>query len=433
MARSSRTLALPAATAGGAHARKRRVVVRAVVALVLMSGLTAPALVDGATQAEMPPGLHVVPLAGMWVYTAALDSDGTPWVAGSADVRHVTADGRMVRHRLPYRGDTYVSTWADGAFWMVDEEIGGVVRMTPDGRFTRYPRIWGPDGWLDHSPGDMIEGPDGTVWLDDRDDHLLLSVASNGAVRTVARLIRDDVWIDFLGVGGDGSVWFSDTRNWLAGDGFGDPHGGIARVLPDGRLAPFRFRKSVIYAGTVAPDGDLWFIRRTRRTDIVRIDPQGRLTSFRSPLTSPGGIAVSADGAIWLAGTSLARIGPGGHVVRMRHPSLASGSDSLLAGREGRVWLNFGERSRFAWLPPNPCLSRRRVTLHLHSRRADPIRTVRVIAPGQPSRTVRGRNPTIRVDLRGYLPATVRVTLKVRTAHRAYTQLRTFHTCEPAS
>jgi hypothetical protein len=425
--------AVEATIAGCAHACKRRMIVCAVAALVLVNTLTTPASVKGATQAETPPGLRVVPLGGMWVYTAALDSDGEPWLAGSADVRHVMADGRVVRHRLPYRGDTYVSTWAHGAYWMVDEEIGGVVRMTPDGRVTRYPAIWGPDGWFDHSPGDMIEGPDGTVWLDDRDDHLLLSVASNGAVRTVARLIRDDVWIDFLGVGGDGSVWFSDTRNWVGGDGFGDPHGGIARVLPDGRIEPFRFRRSVIYGGTIAPNGDLWFIRRTRRIDIVRIDPRGRLTSFRSPLPGAREIAVGADGAIWVAGGSLARIGPGGHVVKMRHPSLASGTWLLLAGQDGRVWLGFGARYRFGWVPRNPCLSRRRIMLHLHSGRADPIRTVRVIVPGQLPRTVRGHKLAIPVDLRGYLPATVRVTLKVRSAHRAFTRLRTFRTCAPAS
>jgi streptogramin lyase len=418
--------------AGYAHARKRRMIVRAVAALVLLSTLAAPAPVNGATQAGKPAGLHVVPLGGMWVYTGALDSDGAAWVAGSADVRHVMPDGRVVRHRLPYRGDTYLSTWADGAYWMVDEEIGGVIRMTPDGRFTRYPGIWGTDYWFDFPPTDIIEGPDGTVWLNDRQQRRIVSIAADGTVRTVVPLRGGDVGLDFLGVGGDGSVWFSDDRNWVNGGGFGDPHGGIARVLPDGRLEPFRFRKSVIYDGTIAPTGDLWFIRRTRRTDIVRIDPQGRLTSFRSPLPGAEEIAVGADGAIWVAGKSVARIGPDGHVVRMRHPSLASGSDLLLAGRDGRLWLSFGARNRFGWLPPNPCLSRRRLTLHLHPRRADPIRTVRVVVPGQLPRTVRGHNPTIPVDLRGYLPATVRVTLKVHSAHQAYTRLRTFRTCEPA-
>src|SRR5688572_8353186 len=107
--------------------RKRRTTVCAVAALILFGALTAPAPPKGALRADIPPGLHVVPLGGVSVYTAALDPDGTPWLAGSADVTHVTADGRVVRYRLPYRGDTFVSTWAAGAFWVVDQETGGVV------------------------------------------------------------------------------------------------------------------------------------------------------------------------------------------------------------------------------------------------------------------------------------------------------------------
>jgi streptogramin lyase len=193
--------------------RQPRISFRAVAAVVLFVGLTAPARSDGAREAESPPGLHFVPLGGAWAYTVALDSDGTPWIAGSADATHVTTDGRVVRYRLPLRADTYVSAWAGGAFWMVDEEIGGVIRVTPDGHFTRHPAIWGSDQpEYDYPPGDMIEGPDGTAWLDDRQRQRIVSVAADGTTRTVAPF-DGDVFPEFLGVGADGSVWFSDTGN----------------------------------------------------------------------------------------------------------------------------------------------------------------------------------------------------------------------------
>jgi hypothetical protein len=48
---------------------------------------------------------------------------------------------------------------------------------------------------------------------------------------------------------------------------------------------------------------------------------------------------------------------------------------------------------------------------------------------GQPTRRFRGRKLSIPVDLRGYLPGAVHVTVKVRTAHRHYTRRRVYHTC----
>jgi hypothetical protein len=420
---------VPATSVG--WTRGLRITLYAGAALYLFGALTAPAPSMG----ETPSGLHVVPLGGVSVYTAALDSNGTPWVAGSADATHVGADGRVVRYRLPLKADSLASAWAGGAFWIVDEDIHGVTRVTADGRYTRYPGVWGATNPADeYAPSGITEGPDRTLWLEDPQRHRIVSVASDGAVRTVTPL-RADVLIDFIGADADGSVWYTDFRRAEASF---DPHGGISRILPDGRVVEvFRDRRSIIVDGTVAPNGDVWCIvldhAYAEGLLLMRIDRQGRIIRFPSP-TAPFEIAVARDGTIWLFGNVLARINPDGRVVRMRHPSFRYPDfGPFFFGPDGRLWFGFGLRSRFAWMSPNPCLSRRRVTVHLHARRGNPIRSVRVIIPGQLSRTVRGRDPTILVDLRGYLPATVPVILKVRAAHRNYTQRRSFRTCGNAS
>jgi streptogramin lyase len=123
----------------------------------------------------------------------------------------------------------------------------------------------------------------------------------------------------------------------------------------------------------VAPNGDFWFIRWTlragldsiKRTDLVRIDSQGRVARFRAPILDASYIAVAADGTVWIAGDGgLARMDPAGHFQRIPRAPDWQEVGPIVTAPDGRVWLIFGlYRPRAAWLPPNPCLSRRQVTL----------------------------------------------------------------------
>ena len=165
------------------------------------------------------------------------------------------------------------------------------------------------------------------------------------------------------------------------------------------------------------------------------------MTEFRAPRDYLPFVTVATDGTVWIAGFDLGNARRGSRVVARMD---ATGRferifraplwnvDYIRAAPDGRLWLVYHgdeSRPRAAWLPPNPCLSRRRISLHLHSRRGNPIQSVRVSVQGRPPRTFHGRQPSIPIDLRGYLPGAVRVTLKVRTAHRRYTRHRLYHTC----
>ena len=104
---------------------------------------------------------------------------------------------------------------------------------------------------------------------------------------------------------------------------------------------------------------------------------------------------------------------------RVHQLDLATGKSRLRAqercGREQHV--HAGPRARRRRLPP----------LRLRSRRGDPIRAATVTVQGQPTRRFRRPNLSIRVDLRGYLPGAVRVTIRVRSEHRRYIRKRVFY------
>jgi streptogramin lyase len=365
-----------------------------------------------------------------------LASDGTPWFAEFDRVVHVTPDGRVVRYHLPQSSQVGAAAWgADGALWVVDESIRGLIRVAPDGRYTRFRDVWAT-ARTDTSPCCMIAGPDGRLWLDYK--NRILSVAADSPARVIATVGRQFEPV-LLGTSPDGSVWFS-----LVG-GPDDEFTGLQRVLPDGHVEALRYRTSDIESASVAPNGDVWFLRSEivndiipKRTDVVRIDRAGRVTEFPAPRITPDQITAAADGTVWIAGGTnhsgnrevLFRMDQSGRFERIFR---APGWDveEMRAAPDGRLWLTFGPLGEDgpAWLPLDPCLSRRRVTVHLHSRRGDPTRRVRLSVQGRRPRIFHGRRRSIPIDLRGYLPGAVGVTLKIRTAHRRRTRHLVFHTC----
>jgi streptogramin lyase len=345
-------------------------------------------------------------------------------------VVHVTADGRVVRYHLPVTSGPAV--WADGALWEVDERINGLIRVAPDGRFTRFRDVWatrqtrGGD-----SPESLILGPDGRLWLDYQ--HRILSVAADGPARVVAALgARAEP--NLLATGPDGSVWFSDVS----------AHG-LRRVLPDGRVEAARYRTSDIDSASVAPNGDVWLTRSEFAEDgfikraLVRIDRGGRVTEYRAPRLYDSSITAASDGVVWIAGLdnsnrdALVRMDATGRFERIFRAPSPDLTVAIRAAPDGRLWLVYENDdpapSWVAWLPPSPCLSRRRITVHPHARRGDPIRSVKLSVQGRLPRTFHGRKRSIPIDLRGYLPGAVNVTLKIRTAHRRLTRHLVFHTC----
>jgi streptogramin lyase len=377
-------------------------------------------------------GLHVIS-TDFIEPELVLASDGTPWFADYDRVVHVTPDGRVVNYRLPATTQIGPAAWgADGALWATDEAIRGLIRVALDGREPRVRDVWATRR-TETAPCCMIAGPDGRLLLDYK--NRILSVAADSPPRVIATVDPQYEPV-LLATGPDGSVWFSKVA---------DQFDGLQRVLPDGHVEAVRYRNSDIESASVAPNGDVWFIRSEnrnddiipKRTELVRIDREGGVSEFRAPRLRLDSIAAAADGTVWTAGI----IGRPGNVVGVLARMNATGRferifrapkwevHQLRAAPDGRLWLYDDFGGVAAWLPPNPCLSRRRITLHLQSRRGDPIRSVWLSVQGRLPRTFHGRQRSIPVDLRGYLPGPVGVTLKIRTVHHRYTRHRVYHTC----
>jgi virginiamycin B lyase len=408
---------------------------RGIVAVVVCGAFAVSGFGAAAAHAGSRGGLHLIRLGAGDILPddVVVAPDGTPWFADYPFLRHVTADGRVVVHRLPRTASAGEMVWGrDGALWAIDRITDGVIRITADGDVTRYPRLLGIGG----APENIIAGPDGAMWFGDRRQGRIMSVRADGSTRTIAQLSRDAL-PELLVSGADGSAWYTDVAYGA---------GGLGRVLPDGRLDAIRYPHRDIPSAIVASNGDLWFIRIARRrsddyprkTELVRLDTRGDVTAFRAPTAEYWELTVASDGSIWMAGDGVVRLDPKGRLQRIRRTGGGwERVDGIAAGADGRVWLIFGQPFdtdtaapvHAGWLPSDPCLSQRQLTLRLRPHRGERIRSATVSLPGQPNRTFRGRHRLIPVDLRGYLPGTVHITVKVSTTHRRYTRRRAYRTC----
>jgi hypothetical protein len=106
---------------------------------------------------------------------------------------------------------------------------------------------------------------------------------------------------------------------------FGDATA-IGRITPNGEVATFNrcLHHGPPYTGpsslVAGPDGNIWFTSTTTRSlpnvgtppAIGRITPSGEITEFRAGLnyaSTPDGIIVAPDGALWFTDRELGKIG----------------------------------------------------------------------------------------------------------------------------
>jgi virginiamycin B lyase len=253
----------------------------------------------------------------------------------------------------------------DGSLWVTDE-INGVGRLAPDGRFQRlklggrqvndltsaYGAIWfaGTDtvGRIDAAGhAQMWDAPDdasagaitaagGALWFtsDDAPVHVY-RLGTNGAISgfpiSGARGALD---IGDIAAGPDGALWFTQEGE------LSQPPDGIGRMTTDGRYSSYALpqRRADPGAITTGPDGALWF---TEGHAIGRITTAGAITEF--PLRTglhPIDMVAAPDGALWFSADNacVGRITTAGDVTAWPVAG-AKGLVGIAAAPDGSFWL----------------------------------------------------------------------------------------------
>ncbi len=290
-------------------------------------------------------------------------SDGAVWFLNNGSIGRMTTSGAVTLYSGPNIRPALGSLVAapDGALWFSNEatstsntSITGATigRITTSGVVTVYPMP------IDGGGGDVMIGPDGTLWFTEgfgfaSGRQTVIGPFSTTGVSTTYPLPSfSGVTSNFV-VGSDGNLWFAHA-NYNPATGF------IGRITPTGVVTtypdPSGGNPQDIVAG---PDGALWFTDSYYpggNSAIGRITTTGVFTNFYSgPSIDPtsginGEIAAGPDGALWFTDGlpyspyalpseigSIGRITTAGVVTNYSAPGVYDPTE-ITAGPDGAMW-----------------------------------------------------------------------------------------------
>jgi virginiamycin B lyase len=290
----------------------------------------------------------------------------------------MTPRGRIRRVPLPEPVPaTSITVDRLGDVWYTFEggnfPFGGIGEMSPTGQALQLldaAAAQGHDTW-NVAPSAITEGPDGAIYFSE--SYLPeIGRVSDGQLTGIPTSSQ----FDNVALAPTGRLWFAEYSS-LGNIG--------ARLEPDGTFTYFPGGAPPAYVSVqaVAPgsDGGAWFAGYTGwgagppgppRIIVTRVEPSGEARTFvarGSHEYTPQGVAVSADGAGWIASSSnrgpglIWRITPDGKEQRIQATTMPTHQVRLGAiteGREGAMWyldLSRGAIGRVSkpGLPPLKC------------------------------------------------------------------------------
>jgi sugar lactone lactonase YvrE len=223
------------------------------------------------------------------------------------------------------------------------------------------------------APNDVAVGPDGSLYIADRDNHRIRKVAPTGVITTAAGNGRRGYsgdggpateaslnWPCGVDLGPDGSLYIADTRNMrirmvahdgiistVAGDGWREQRGG--RYAGDGGPAT-QASIGTAFDIAVARDGSV-YVADGNNNRVRKVDAQGIISTVAGNGTSgysgdggratdatlrgPSGVALGGDGSVYIADT-------GNHCIRKVDNA---GVITTVAGRRAPCHSDLGDRS----------------------------------------------------------------------------------------
>ena len=266
----------------------------------------------------------------------AAGSDGNIWYinnpegdADPASIGRVTPGGVVSRFASPSIVDpTDMVRGPDGNLWITDRN--SVVRLQPDGTFLNFP-VPGA------APTAITAGADGALWFGvTTSPPSLRRLTVDGTFTVVPIAVAASVGnITRLTAGSDGNLWIATSTAQL----MSVTTGGAVNWLSE----PLAVRIRRIASG---PDGNLWFGATFQAVEnrIGRVAPSGGAPTYVSTMNPPGGLAAGPDGAMWFTdGFEVGRITVSGELSYVRstggsNDDVEAEGRSIALGADGRMW-----------------------------------------------------------------------------------------------
>jgi virginiamycin B lyase len=233
------------------------------------------------------------PITGA-AYGLTSGPDGALWVSEGSRIERVTTAGAITTFDLAGASAGSITHAHDGNLWFVSSS-NNLVRMTPAGVRTSFT----VDPAVSPGLGNVVEGPDGNLWVAEMTLDRVARVTTSGVVTRFGPVESGSTpspfGISSLTAGADGAVWGVEAYGTTA----------VVRISTEGAITSFPCPQ--VKTVTTGPDGAIWYLAGNASSSaddwrLGRLAPDG--TTSEHPFTTTSrlvGLATGSDGNLWFS------------------------------------------------------------------------------------------------------------------------------------
>lgn len=281
--------------------------------------ITASSLSAQATIVEFP-----IPTADSKPACITLGPDGNLWFteSGANKIGTVTANGAFKEFVLPTPNSQpwSIAAGSDGNLWFTEISANKVGKITTTGSVTEYPIPTAVAPGFRRFPISISAGADGNLWYADPNSYKIGRVTTAGAITEYRIALNGFGSLRSIAADPDGNLWFSGK-------------GSLGRISPQGAVALYTLDYTTadldLHEVAMGSDGVPWVIG----FGIFRLGMNAAVTNYSA--RGDGGIALGADGNLWLTsnGTNqIGRITPGGTATAYSISTTGALANPILEG-----------------------------------------------------------------------------------------------------